>query len=93
MDAPSTPAVEEGRRYGGGGRRLGGGHWTMKWPADWMCWGGDVQLYIPIHSGEKPFNCAQCDYSCTTTSHLRQHMLRHSEERHSVVSSALKLVI
>ena len=39
----------------------------------------------------------QRDYSCITTSYLRQHMLRHSGERHSDVCSvtilALKLVI
>ena len=92
IEAPSTTAVQQGRRYGGGGRRLGGGQWGGRWIG---CVG--VVMYISICSGEKPFNCAQCDYSCTTTRHLRQHMLRHSEERHSAVSSVtvltLKLVI
>ena len=64
-DAPSTTAVQQGRRYGGGGRRLGGGQWGGQWIG---CVG--VVMHIPTHSGEKPFNRAQCDYSCTTTSHL-----------------------
>ena len=59
----------------------------MRWPVDWMCWGGDA------HSGEKPFNCTQCDYSCTTTSHLRQHISRHPGEKHSVVSSVAILTL
>ena len=76
------------RWYGGGGRRWGGG---------WRIGSVGVVMHIATHSGAKSFNCTQCDHSCTTTSHLRQHMLRHSEERHSAVSSVtvltLKLVI
>ena len=56
-----------------------------------------VVMHIATHSGEKSLNCTQCDHSCTTTTHLRQHMLRHSGARHSIVSCvtilALKVVI
>ena len=30
------------------------------------------------HSGEKPFSCKQCDYSCTTGSQLKRHTKTHS---------------
>ena len=33
------------------------------------------------HTGEKPFKCYQCDYSCVTSSHLRDHMRTHTGER------------
>ena len=34
-----------------------------------------------VHSGEKPFNCAQCEYSCTQAGQLKTHILTHSGER------------
>ena len=33
------------------------------------------------HTGEKPFKCYQCNYSCVTSGHLKSHMSRHTEER------------
>ena len=33
------------------------------------------------HTGEKPIKCYQCDYSCVTSSHLRDHMRTHTGER------------
>ena len=88
VDVHCTDWQSSIRRYGGGGRRWGGGRGIGS---------VGVVIHIATHSEEKPFNCTQCDHSCTTTSHLRQHMLRHSGERHSVVSGvtilALKLVI
>ena len=33
------------------------------------------------HSGEKPFVCTQCNYSCTTAGSLKQHMQTHSGEK------------
>ena len=31
-----------------------------------------------IHSGENPFSCTQCNYSCKKTGNLKTHMLTHS---------------
>ena len=33
-----------------------------------------------VHSGEKPFSCKECNYSSTTASYLKKHMLIHSGE-------------
>ena len=33
-------------------------------------------------SGEKPFSCNQCTYSCTTNGHLQQHITKHSGGKH-----------
>ena len=33
------------------------------------------------HTGEKPFKCYHCNYSCVTSGHLQSHMRTHAEER------------
>ena len=33
------------------------------------------------HAGEKPISCTQCEFSCTTASYLKKHMLIHSGEK------------
>ena len=33
------------------------------------------------HSGEKPFTCLQCEFSCTKAGNLKQHMLKHRGEK------------
>ena len=41
------------------------------------------------HSGEKPFACKQCNYSCTTASVLQRHMPTHTQvEAHKVILAA-----
>ena len=39
-----------------------------------------MRAYL-THSGEKAFNCAQCDYSTSQASKLRRHMRSHSGEK------------
>ena len=34
-----------------------------------------------IYSGEKPFNCTQCSYSCAQAESLKKHMFIHSGEK------------
>lgn len=34
-----------------------------------------------IHTGEKPYKCGVCDYSCTTSSTLGVHLKIHTGER------------
>ena len=41
----------------------------------------DLKMHMMVHSGEKPFVCKQCNYSCTTASILKRHMLTHSGEK------------
>jgi KRAB domain-containing zinc finger protein len=33
------------------------------------------------HTGEKPYKCQQCDYSCTTADALKTHYRIHTGER------------
>ena len=40
-----------------------------------------LKMHMMVHSGEKPFVCKQCNYSCTTASILKRHMLTHSGEK------------
>ena len=42
---------------------------------------GDINKHERIHTGQRPFACADCGYSFTQSSHLKMHMLRkHSKE-------------
>ena len=36
------------------------------------------------HTGEKPFKCNQCNYACTKSSHLQQHMRTQKFQKHTV---------
>ena len=42
----------------------------------------DLKKHLLTLSGEKPYSCPQCTYSCTTSGHLQQHMTTHSWEQH-----------
>ena len=33
------------------------------------------------HSGQKPFACNQCSYTCKRADHLKKHMLTHSKDK------------
>ena len=33
------------------------------------------------HTGEKPFQCGSCDYSCTTADALKKHSYTHTGEK------------
>ena len=37
-----------------------------------------LHAHTKIPSGEKPFNCTKCNYSCTTAGDLKKHLLLHS---------------
>ena len=43
------------------------------------------------HTGEKPFACKQCDYSCSTSGSLKRHMKRHSANQQQIAWCILAL--
>ena len=43
-----------------------------KWLKKHMMWN---------HTGEKPYKCNQCNYTCVTSSHLQTHMIMHTGEK------------
>ena len=34
-----------------------------------------------IHSGEKPYQCTYCDYSCADSGHLKTHERKHTDTK------------
>ena len=40
-----------------------------------------LKLHILVYSGEKPFGCIQCNFSCTKAGNFRTHMLTHSGKK------------
>ena len=49
---------------------------TLSWK-----WPRTTQSVMLRHSGEKPFTCKQCDFSCTTAGDIKQHELTRSGEK------------
>ena len=41
----------------------------------------DLKMHMRTHSGEEPYHCKQCEFSCVKANNLRQHMLSHSEKK------------
>ena len=50
-----------------------------------LCTRGQAQAK---HSGEKPFKCSHCNFSCTTAGNLKTHKLTHSGDNLSLVYNA-----
>ena len=40
-----------------------------------------IQDQLQTHSGERPFSCTQCEFSCTQAGNLKQHMPTHTGEK------------
>ena len=40
-----------------------------------------ISWKLLVHSGENPFNCTQCEFSCKQATNLKTHMRTHSGEK------------
>ena len=58
---------------------IGHMHWCSQLAASSSA--ATLRKHLLVHSGEKPFLCKECDYSCTTAGDLKKHMQTHTGER------------
>ena len=54
--------------------RLGSQHWACPYCNRKFKAPSHVQRHILVHTGEKPYGCTLCDYTCQQSSHLKSHM-------------------